>query len=47
MAGLGPRPRTIRPPEPRFTIRDLLLGAGPPRVLARLFGRSNRHPRRA
>lgn len=36
MAGLGPRPRTIRPPEPRFTIRDLLFGRGPVRALARL-----------
>jgi protease IV len=37
MAGLGPRPRTIRPPEPRFTIRDLVFGRGPAGVLARLF----------
>ena len=37
MAGLGPRPRTIRPPEPRFTFRDLLFGRGPAGVLARLF----------
>jgi protease IV len=37
MAGLGPRPRTIRPPEPRFTIRDLLFGRGPAGALARLF----------
>lgn len=37
MAGLGPRPRTIRPPEPRFTLRDLLLGRGPAAVLGRVL----------
>jgi hypothetical protein len=26
MAGLGSRPRIVRPPEPRVTIFDLLLG---------------------
>jgi protease IV len=26
MAGLGPRPRIVRPPEPRVTIFDLILG---------------------
>jgi protease IV len=45
MAGLGPRPRTIRPPEPRFTIRDLLMGRGPAAVLARLVGPLNAEPR--
>lgn len=35
MAGLGPRPRTIRPPEPRFTVRDLLFGRTAARALVR------------
>jgi protease IV len=44
MAGLGPRPRTIRPPEPRFTIRDLLLGRGPSAVLTRMLGPLDARP---
>jgi protease IV len=35
MAGLGTRPRTIRPPEPRFTLFDLLFGRGAAGVLGR------------
>jgi protease IV len=37
MAGLGPRPRTIHPPEPRFTLFDLLLGRGTAGMLGRLL----------
>jgi protease IV len=36
MAGLGRRPRTIRPPEPRITILDLLFGRGALGTLGRL-----------
>jgi protease IV len=36
MAGLGTRPRTIRPPEPRVTVLDLLFGRGSVAALARL-----------
>jgi protease IV len=36
MAGLGRRPRTIRPPEPRITIFDLLFGRGALGTLGRL-----------
>jgi protease IV len=36
MSGLGRRPRTIRPPEPRVTIIDLLFGRGSMSSLARL-----------
>jgi protease IV len=38
MAGLGRRPRTIRPPEPRFSVLDLLLG----RAAAGTLGRALR-----
>jgi protease IV len=37
MAGLGRRPRTVRPPEPRFTLFDLLLGRGTAGMLGRLL----------
>jgi protease IV len=33
MAGLGERPRTIRPPEPRTTVFDLLLGRSAARLI--------------
>lgn len=36
MAGLGARPRVIRPPEPRVTVFDLLFGRGSMATLARL-----------
>jgi protease IV len=36
MAGLGDEPRTVRPPEDRVTIWDVILGRGPAGVLARL-----------
>lgn len=36
MAGLGRRPRTIRPPEPRVTVLDLLFGRGSVAALTRL-----------
>jgi protease IV len=36
MAGLGQNPRTIRPPEDRITIWDLILGRGGAGVLSRL-----------
>jgi protease IV len=36
MAGLGRRPRTIRPPEPRVTVFDLLFGRGSRSAVARL-----------
>jgi protease IV len=36
MAGLGQRPRVIRPPEPRVTVLDLLFGRGSLASLARL-----------
>jgi protease-4 len=36
MAGLGERPRTIRPPEPRITVLDLIFGSGARALLARL-----------
>lgn len=35
MAGLGDRPRTIRPPQPRTTLLDLLLGRAAASSLAR------------
>lgn len=35
MAGLGRHPRTIRPPEPRFTLRDLLFGQSAARAMTR------------
>jgi protease IV len=41
MAGLGDRPRIIRPPEPRVTIIDLLFGRG---SLASLAGLARRAP---
>jgi protease IV len=37
MAGLGRRPRTVRTPEPRFTLFDLLLGRGTTGMLGRLL----------
>jgi protease IV len=36
MAGLGDRPRTIRPPEPRVTLMDLLFGRRGVATVARL-----------
>jgi protease IV len=36
MAGLGVRPRTIRPPEPRRTLMDILLGRGAVSAVARM-----------
>jgi protease IV len=36
MAGLGKRPRIVRPPEPRVSLLDLLLGRGARGTLARL-----------
>jgi protease IV len=36
MAGLGGRPRTIRPPEPRVTVLDLIFGRSGAGALARL-----------
>jgi protease IV len=36
MAGLGDRPRTIRPPEPRVTLLDLLFGRRGVATVARL-----------
>jgi protease IV len=36
MAGLGRRPRTIRPPEPRVTVLDLIFGRSGAGALARL-----------
>jgi protease IV len=36
MAGLGATPRTVRPPEPRVTIFDLILGRVALGVLSRL-----------
>jgi protease IV len=36
MAGLGERPRTIRPPAPRATLVDLLFGSGTVGALVRL-----------
>jgi protease IV len=36
MAGLGARPRTIRPPEPRRTLMDILLGRTAVSAMARL-----------
>jgi protease IV len=36
MAGLGRRPRIIRPPEPRVTVLDLLLGRSAVSALGRL-----------
>jgi protease IV len=36
MAGLGSRPRTIRPAEPRITLLDLLFGRGAVATVARL-----------
>jgi protease IV len=36
MAGLGGRPRTIRPPEPRVTVLDLIFGRSRAGALARL-----------
>jgi protease IV len=38
MAGLGDRPRIIRPPRPRLTLLDLLLGRGPASAVTRLVG---------
>jgi protease IV len=38
MAGLGSEPRTIRPPQPRVTLLDVLLGRGAAGALARLAG---------
>jgi protease IV len=37
MAGLGARPRTIRPPEPRVTLLDLLFGRGSVARVARVL----------
>jgi protease IV len=36
MAGLGRQPRTIRPPEPRFSLLDLLVGRGAIGAMTRL-----------
>ena len=38
MAGLGAEPRTVRPPEPRATIWDVLLGTAAARILGRMAG---------
>jgi protease IV len=38
MAGLGRRPRTIRPPEPRRTLLDLLLGRSAVATVSRMVG---------
>jgi protease IV len=35
MAGLGDEPRVVRPPRPRFGLRDLILGGSPMDVLSR------------
>jgi protease IV len=36
MAGLGEEPRTVRPPEERVTVWDLILGTGAARLMGRL-----------
>jgi protease-4 len=38
MAGLGDEPNTVRPPEDRPTVWDLILGRSAAGVLARLAG---------